>query len=187
MTKLNPNKSWTLFLDRDGLLNRRLEGDYVKLPEEFEWLDGVLKSLSYFSGVFGTIVVVTNQQGIGKGLMTEQELGLIHKNMLEDVARAGGRIDQVYHCPDLEQSRNFNRKPMIGMGLQARRDFPEIVFRQSVMVGDTISDMRFGKRLKMKTVFISKDIQKARQYPGFIDLIFESLQAFAAFLKSKGH
>ena len=119
--------------------------------------------------------------------MTEQELGLIHKNMLEDVARAGGRIDQVYHCPDLEQSRNFNRKPMIGMGLQARRDFPEIVFRQSVMVGDTISDMRFGKRLKMKTVFISKDIQKARQYPGFIDLIFESLQAFAAFLKSKGH
>jgi histidinol-phosphate phosphatase family protein len=187
MTKLNPNKSWTLFLDRDGVLNRRLEGDYVKLPEEFEWLDGVLKSLSYFSGVFGTIVVVTNQQGIGKGLMTEQELGLIHKNMLEDVARAGGRIDQVYHCPDLEQSRNFNRKPMIGMGLQARRDFPEIVFRQSVMVGDTISDMRFGKRLKMKTVFISKDIQKARQYPGFIDLIFESLQAFAAFLKSKGH
>ena len=183
MNKIDPNKNWTLFLDRDGVLNRRLEGDYVQRPGEFEWLDGVPESLAYLSGVFGVIVVVTNQQGIGKGLMTEKELELIHRKMLDDVAEAGGRIDKIYFCPDLEDSGSFNRKPMIGMGLQARRDYPSIRFRESVMVGDTISDMRFGKRLKMKTVFISADLQKTRAFPQLIDLRFESLQGFASFLK----
>lgn len=180
---INPDKNWTLFLDRDGVLNRRLEGDYVKRPEDFEWLDGVLESLAFLKNIFGTIVVVTNQQGIGKGLMTEPELEQIHRKMLGDVERAGGRIDRIYHCPDLENSGSFNRKPMIGMGLKARRDFPAIQFRQSIMVGDTISDMRFGKRLKMKTIFISDDSQKARQYPKYIDFRFETLKTFTEFLK----
>ncbi|MEE4177244.1 MAG: HAD-IIIA family hydrolase [Bacteroides sp.] len=182
---LFPDKNWTLFLDRDGVLNRRLEGDYVKRKEDFEWQEGVLESLAWLSGVFGTIVVVTNQQGIGKGLMTEKELEQIHHKMLNDLKQAGGRIDKVYFCPDLENSGSFNRKPMVGMGLQARRDFPEINFRQSVMVGDTLSDMRFGKRLKMKTVLISEDLTMARQHHFLIDLRFSSLKDFSKWAEQK--
>lgn len=181
---LFPDKSWTLFLDRDGVLNRRLEGDYVKRPEDFVWLDGVLNSFAWLNEVFGMIVVVTNQQGIGKGLMTEKELERIHHKMLDDVKQAGGRIDKVYFCPDLENSGSFNRKPNIGMGLQAKRDLPGIDFRQSVMVGDTLSDLRFGRRLKMKTVFISYDVKMAGQFHSLMDLRFESLKDFTAYLKS---
>lgn len=182
---ITPDKSWTLFLDRDGVLNKRPEGDYVKRPEDFEWHDGVLGSLAWLSEVFGTIVVVTNQQGIGKGLMTEKELELIHHKMLEDVKQAGGRIDKVYHCPDLKNSGSFFRKPMVGMGIMAKRDFPGIDFRQSVMVGDTLSDLRFGRRLKMRTVFISDNAKMAGRFHSLMDLRFESLKDFTAYLKSE--
>ncbi len=179
------DKTWTLFLDRDGVLNRRLVGDYVKEPGQFAWIDGVLESLAYFSGVFGRIVVVTNQQGIGKGLMKLETLEQIHSKMLMEANQAGGKIDKVYFCPDLENSCSFNRKPMPGMGLQAKRDHPEIDFRKSIMVGDTLSDMRFGRRLKMVTVLISSDPMPARRFPALMDMRFNSLASFAQYLKSR--
>lgn len=184
MKRIIPDKTWTLFLDRDGVLNQRLVDDYVKKPEQFIWIDGVLESLAFFAGVFGRMVVVTNQQGIGKGLMKLETLEQIHSKMLNEVKQSGGRIDKVYFCPDLENSGSFNRKPMPGMGLQAKRDFQEIEFRKSIMVGDTLSDMRFGKRLKMITVLISADPVPARQYPGLIDLRFNDLKSFSAFIKN---
>ncbi|HSV89182.1 MAG TPA: HAD-IIIA family hydrolase [Bacteroidales bacterium] len=184
-TDFKPDNEWTLFLDRDGVLNRRLPGGYVKNPEDFVWIDGVLNSLSYFSGVFGRLIVVTNQQGIGKGLMSSNDLENIHQKMLNDVKSAGGRIDKVYFCSDLENSGSFYRKPMIGMGLKAKRDFKEIDFRKAVMVGDTLSDMRFGRRLKMKTVFISDDISIVRSHPYYIDFRFGCLAEFAEFIRQK--
>ena len=71
--------NWTLFLDRDGVLNHRLVGAYVRRPEEFDILPGVLEGLRICSEIFARIVVVTNQQGIGKGLMTEKALEKIHR------------------------------------------------------------------------------------------------------------
>jgi D-glycero-D-manno-heptose 1,7-bisphosphate phosphatase len=183
LKKIIPDKTWTLFLDRDGVLNHRLTEDFVKEPGQFVWIDGVLESLRFLAEIFGRIVVVTNQQGVGKGLMKPETLEQIHKKLLFDVTNSGGRIDKIYFCPDPENSRSFFRKPMIGMGLQARRDFPEIDFRQSIMAGDTMSDMRFGKRLKMNTVLISSDPLPARQHPALVDLWFESLEAFASFIK----
>ncbi len=184
MKRIIPDKSWTLFLDRDGVLNQRLVGDYVKVPGQFVWIDGVLESLAFFASVFGRMVVVTNQQGIGKGLMKVTTLEQIHSKMISEVNDAGGRIDQVYYCPDLENSGSFNRKPMPGMGIRAKRDFPEIEFRKSIMVGDTLSDMRFGRRLRMITVLISPDPGPAREHPGLIDWRFESLSALAQWIKN---
>jgi len=184
---LKPDKEWTLFLDRDGVLNRRFPGDYVKLPQDFLWIEGVLENLAYVSGMFSKIIVVTNQQGIGKGLMSSNDLERIHRKMLDDVQSAGGRIDKVYFCPDLEKSGSFYRKPMVGMGLQAKKDFPEIEFSKSIMVGDTLSDMRFGKRLKMKTVLISDDLTLARRKPYYVDLRFLNLAEFVGFLRTKNN
>lgn len=179
-----PTKDWTLFLDRDGVINHRLENDYVKSPDGFLFLEGVLESIAYFSAIFGKIIVVTNQQGIGKGLMTVAQLDLIHDKMLNEVKHAHGRIDKVFFCPDLEASGSFNRKPMIGMGLMAKRHFPEIQFRRSIMVGDSISDMCFGTRLKMHTVLIASDTVLARSNMHYIDYCFQSLPEFSGFLRT---
>lgn len=151
------DKSWTLFLDRDGVINKRLPGDYVKEPAEFEFLPGVLESIAAFSKLFGRIIIVTNQQGIGKGLMTENDLQKVHQHMLSEIEAAGGHIDAVYHCPGLAEDDPPCRKSNPGMALQAKEDFPEIDFGKSVMIGDSESDMEFGRRLGMKCILVGEE------------------------------
>lgn len=176
-------KTWSLFLDRDGVINQRYDDDYVKTWEEFVFIPGALEAIRIFSGIFNPIVVVTNQQGIGKQLMTVETLNLIHNQMVNEISRSGGKIDKVYFCGDLKNSGSINRKPGIGMGLQAKNDFPIINFKRSVMVGDTINDMIFGKRLNMKTVFISDDPLTTSQNHRLIDFQFDCLYDFAKTLK----
>lgn len=171
------DKSWTLFLDRDGVINRRLVDDYVKSVDEFELLPELPEMIAVCSHVFGRIVVVSNQQGIGKGLMNVETLEEIHRFMKEKIKQAGGRIDAVYYCPYLKQQKSILRKPNIGMGLLAKKDFPEIRFKKSLMVGDSMSDMEFGKKLKMTTVFISAHLKDVRENPKLIDYHFDSVKS----------
>lgn len=147
--------SWALFLDRDGVINRRLPGAYVRAWEEFEWLPGAAPAIALLSRAFGWVFVVTNQQGIGKGLMGEPALESIHRRMLAEVEAAGGRIDGVYFCPALASEQPNCRKPGPAMALQARRDFPGIDFHRSLMVGDTLPDMAFGHQLGMFNVLVA--------------------------------
>ncbi|MCO6488061.1 MAG: HAD family hydrolase [Phaeodactylibacter sp.] len=161
------DKSWSLFLDRDGVINRRLPGAYVRVWEEFEWLPGALEALAGLTRRAGRAFVVTNQQGVGKGLMTEEALAGIHARMRREVEEAGGRIDAVYHCPALASEAPNCRKPGPAMARWAQADFPEVDFRRSVMVGDSLSDMQFGQGLGMATVLVAtktdemEDIQAA--------------------------
>ncbi len=150
----NYNSEWTLFLDRDGVINKRLPGRYVGDISEFEFLFKVPEAIAMFSRIFGHIIVVTNQQGVGKKLMTEEQLGIVHQHMYEEVEMAGGQIDAVYFCPDLKTDANPCRKPSPIMALWAQRDFPTINFKKSIMVGDSLSDILFGKALKMETVLV---------------------------------
>ncbi|MBW6478605.1 MAG: HAD-IIIA family hydrolase [Bacteroidales bacterium] len=179
------DKSWNLFLDRDGVINKRLMDKYVLSTSDFEFIDGVVESIAWFSGVFNLIFVVTNQQGIGKGMMTEQDLKQIHDQMIGEIESKGGRIDKIYHCPALKDERSFYRKPLPGMAIKAKKDFPEIEFKRSVMVGDTLSDMRFGKSMKMVTVFIGKEQKVVSENHSLIDYAFESLFDFKVFLEKQ--
>jgi D-glycero-D-manno-heptose 1,7-bisphosphate phosphatase len=145
---------WTLFLDRDGVLNKRLPGAYVRTKEEFSFLPGVLKALAYMARKFGRIFIVTNQQGVGKNLMTRQELDVLHSWMLEEIQQTGGRIDQIYACTEHARQPGNCRKPNPDMGHWAQRDFPEVDFNYALMVGDSFSDIQFGKGLGMKTVWV---------------------------------
>lgn len=174
------DQDWTLFLDRDGVINKRLPGAYVRSWKEFEFCKGSLEAMVKLSGYFNRTVVVTNQQGIGKKIMTEKMLDKVHRRMRKEVAVAGGNIDQVYFCPDLASANPPCRKPNSGMALQAQEDFPEIDFKKSIIVGDSISDMEFGIRLGMMTVFITtkEEEQKASQAMDF-DQRFESLKIFS--------
>ena len=151
------DKSWTLFLDRDGVINRKLDNDYVKSLNEFEFIPGALDSIVSLSHFFGRLIIVTNQQGIGKGIMTEEDLNQIHSFLLEKVRKMGGNIDAIYHAPQLEEEGSPMRKPGIGMALQAKRDFPEIDFTKSIIIGDSIMDLEFGKRTKMISILINDE------------------------------
>lgn len=154
------DKSWTLFLDRDGVLNEHLPEDYVKTADEFRWIEGSLEAISHFTKIFGRIVIVTNQQGIGKGIMSEYDLEKIHWKMQADVEAVGGKIDRVYHCPHLKNINSKCRKPMTGMAMQAKDDFPEIDFSKSIMIGDMSTDMEFGLRLGMYNIKIGSSPTK---------------------------
>jgi len=176
---LKTDKTWSLFLDRDGVINKRIVGGYVRSWDEFEFLPGVPDALKILSGAFARILVVSNQQGVGKKLVTDEEVKEIHHRMSDEIRKAGGTIDKVYYCPFLEEDRSIMRKPNIGMALKARKDFPGINFKRSVMVGDSVSDMIFGRRLKMKTVLLSDDIALIRGGAGFVDFVYNDLLSFA--------
>jgi histidinol-phosphate phosphatase family protein len=143
----------TLFLDRDGVINRLRHGDYVKCWDEFEFLPDVFDALKKWSQHFKHIIIVTNQRGVGKGLMTEKDLNEIHKKMIFAVEQHGGRIDKIYYCTALDDD-NINRKPNTGMAMQAKCDFPDIDFNRSLMIGDSTEDMLFAENAGMKGVKI---------------------------------
>ncbi len=180
LKNLNIDTSWTLFLDRDGVINKKLENDYVKHWIEFEFMEGAIDSLKFLNSVFGHIIVVTNQQGIGKRIYRTEDLELIHKNMLYEIDYHGGRIDKVYFSPHLAAENHPTRKPGIGMALAAQKDFPAIDFKKSVIIGDSLSDMEFGRNAGMHTVYISP---KQNEDPR-IDFNFSSLNYFMIALQN---
>jgi len=148
------DKTWTLFLDRDGVINKKRDNDYVKNLDELEILPGIPHAIANLSKKFGRVVVVTNQQGIGKGLMTENDLKLVHDQVQKEVESAGGTIDAFYFAPQLAVENAPFRKPGVGMAHKAKEDFPEIDFSKSIMIGDSISDMQFAENAGMFAVFI---------------------------------
>ena len=184
LENLSIDESWALFLDRDGVINKRLIDDYVKTVDDFVFLPGASDAIALFSCIFRYIFVVTNQQGIGKGLMSDSDLGSIHNKMVQEVTDNNGRIDKIYYCPHKREDKSKYRKPQIGMALHAKKDFPAISFRKSIMVGDTINDMKFGKNAGMHTVLISDDTALARENVNLIDFRFHSLGSFADSLKN---
>jgi histidinol-phosphate phosphatase family protein len=175
----------TLFLDRDGVINFRTPGDYVRSPEMFVPTTGLDEALQLLSQHFERLVVATNQAGIGRGLMTEQDLAAVHAKMFSIAAAAGGRIDRVYWCPHAKDAGCRCRKPATGMAWLALADFPDIDFENAWLVGDSASDIAFGQALGMRTVLINGKEEEAEQLAGMkIDFRFDSLLAFARFFDS---
>lgn len=154
MTPWKIDSTWTLFLDRDGVINERKMGGYIQTVEEFVFLDGVDEAIAKLSNCFKYVFVVTNQQGIGKKIMTERNLQDIHGYMCEEIKNKGGNITKCYFAPALKSDQSPLRKPNTGMGLLAKQEYPEVDFSKAIMVGDSDSDMVFGQQLGMKTVRI---------------------------------
>ena len=173
---------WTLFLDRDGVINEEKEDSYIFHYGEFRFYPGAREALRQCARVFGHIVVVTNQRGVGKGMMTIPDLQDIHDKMVGEIVLAGGRIDRIYFADSLDNDHPY-RKPNPGMALAAKQDLPGIDFARSVMVGNNISDMEFGRNAGMYTVFL-KTTSPDQPLPHVtIDLAFNSLSDFAKHLQ----
>jgi D-glycero-alpha-D-manno-heptose 1-phosphate guanylyltransferase len=169
---------WTLFIDRDGVINHEKKDEYIHNWNEFQFYDGVKESLKTFGGKFGKVIIISNQRGVGRQLMTEDDLLNIHRNMQAAIETAGGRIDKIYYCTGID-SRNICRKPNPGMAFIAKKDFPAIDLSRSIMIGNKPSDMLFGRYAGVYTVFVrTTNPQQAFPHPD-IDLVFDSLADFA--------
>ena len=142
-----------LFMDRDGVINKQIIDGYVRNVKEFEFLPGVLDALKTMSPFFRRVIVISNQRGVGKGLMTRFDLNMVNAHMVHTVQKAGGRIDKVYSCTDIDED-SPDRKPNTGMALMAKHDYPDIDFKKCIMVGDSISDIQFANNAGIPAILV---------------------------------
>jgi D-glycero-D-manno-heptose 1,7-bisphosphate phosphatase len=175
MINSETHKLSAVFLDRDGVINKRIPDAYVTCPEQFEFLPGAKDAIKTLSHQFKYVIIVTNQQGIGRKLMSGKQLDEIHSFLISQVNAHGGRIDKIYHCPHHKSEQCNCRKPKTGMFIEAMNDFPDIDPQMSVMIGDTISDMIFGKSSGLTTILITQDILTDKDILKYTDQQFGSL------------
>jgi histidinol-phosphate phosphatase family protein len=175
--------SWTLFLDRDGVINEDVVGDYVKKRAEFIFREGTLTALRIVKPLFARIIIVSNQRGVEKGLMTANDLQDITEFMLSTIQQADGNIDRVFYCTSIKND-DPNRKPNTGMAEQAKIQFPEINFSKSIMVGNMPGDMLFGKRIGAFTVYLPTRAEESPE-SHTVDAVYNDLLAFAKDLCTK--
>lgn len=143
-----------VFLDRDGVINVKApEGQYITRWEEFQFLPDVADAIARLNRAHFSVIVVSNQRGIAKGLMTVDALDEIHRRMLAQLAALNARIDAIYFCPHGTDARCACRKPAPGMLVQAAKDHG-IDLPNSWMVGDSDSDLLAGKNAGCRTVRI---------------------------------
>lgn len=175
-------KNWSLFLDRDGVINS-IDDGFVNSVEDIQYIPGVLEALAALNYRFEHIVVVTNQAGVGYGYMKQETLEAIHARMDDDIRQAGGRIDAFYYCPSRVSEAAPCRKPNTGMAHWAQRDYPTIDFEHSWMVGDRDTDIIFGQRLGMKTAWIGDLLLDEIGREVKADYYASDLLAFAHFIE----
>ena len=133
-----------IFLDRDGVLNRYLPGDYVKTPDELALLPGAGAAVARLNALGYPVYVISNQQGVAKGLMTDIDLGAVDAKLHAGVAAAGGTIRRSYYCTHHKDANSTHRKPEPGMILEAARDH-DLDLARSVFVGDTETDAQAAR------------------------------------------
>lgn len=165
------------FFDRDGIVNTRKVGDYVYSIDEFEFLEGFFSLFKTVKQAGFLAILITNQQGIGKGLMTEAALKEIHDFMQSGLLKETGmQFDDIFFCGDLASANSFKRKPQPGMILEAMGKW-EVDARNSWMIGDSKSDAQAGHAAGVKTILVGDFPQEDA------DFVFKDLGEAGMFLK----
>jgi histidinol-phosphate phosphatase family protein len=154
----------TLFLDRDGVINVKLDGRYVQNADEFEFMPGAENAIAKLSIIFKRILIVTNQQGIAKGIMSANDLNTLHQYMLQQLKVKGGVIEKIYYCPHLVAANCSCRKPNPGMIQQAIIDFPTIKIEESYLIGDSDSDIIAGDKMGLNTIKVDNEYTLSKWY-----------------------
>lgn len=140
------------FLDRDGVINEKAptEDEYVTCWEEMKILPGVPQAISLLNRAGFTVIIVTNQRSVAKGLITIPELESMHRRMRDELSHFGAIIDDIYYCPHDLKPACACRKPESGMLLEAARRH-DINLTASWMIGDSEKDIEAGKKAGCKT------------------------------------
>jgi D-glycero-D-manno-heptose 1,7-bisphosphate phosphatase len=150
-----------VFLDRDGVINRRLPGDYVRSWDQFRFLPGARAGLRLLREAGYLLVVITNQRGIGRGLMSEADLAEVHRRLQAELVRAGAGVDAIFHCPHDLSANCGCRKPKPGMLSRALERFP-IDTARSWVVGDSLSDLEAGWAAGIRGILV---VSRGGQHP----------------------
>ncbi len=172
------DKSWTLFLDRDGVINHEKKNDYILNKDEFIFYEGVKEAIKIFTKKFARIFIVTNQRGIGKGLMTEDDLAGIHRQMIQEIEKEGGKIAGIYYCTSID-NKHPDRKPNPGTAFTIKKDFPDVNLSKTIMAGNKLSDMLFARNAGLYSVFTATTNPDTPFPHPDIDLRVDSLINFA--------
>lgn len=147
----------TIILDRDGVINKKaLNSGYITKLTEWEWLPGSKEAICLLKKSGYQVIVVTNQACIAKGLMTIDDLEVLHLKMRQDLKECGGGIDKIYYCPHASDANCDCRKPKPGMLFQAQKDF-NLDLSRLYFVGDHERDIQAGKAAGSKTFLINED------------------------------
>jgi D-glycero-D-manno-heptose 1,7-bisphosphate phosphatase len=179
-----------VFLDRDGILNEKMpEGQYVARWQDFHVLPGVPDALRRLNEAGLRVIVVSNQRGIALGLYTAADVEAMHAAFQRLLNAAGAHVDAFFICPHDKGQCNC-RKPLPGLFEQAVAEFPGISAATSAIIGDSLSDIEFGRRLGMTTIFIEGDPGRRKTGSGeagkLADMRFASLpQAVEALLAAR--
>jgi D-glycero-D-manno-heptose 1,7-bisphosphate phosphatase len=184
----------TFFFDRDGIINQRIIDGYVTDVDEFVLLREVFPLFRFAKEHGFLAIVITNQQGVGKGLMTEDDLARIHAVMQEEFQReTGSCFDDIFVATERDMSSRSGccgdimaqsrRKPSPAMLLEAAKKW-NVNLAASWMIGDSLSDAEAGRAAGTSTILVgdfSDDV--VRTHPA--DIIVPSLKAALHALQEK--
>jgi histidinol-phosphate phosphatase family protein len=171
-----------LFLDRDGIINARIIDGYVTSPEEFILLDDIVPVIRVAREAGALIIVITNQQGVGKGLMTEQDLGVVHSYMQRLLGVHAAAVDAIYTCTSLASAGDPRRKPNPGMLLEALEDHG-LAPERCLFIGDSVTDHLAGNAAGIPTLLVSCVSEGAASVPKLADVL--TTPTFLAFLSRR--
>lgn len=142
-----------VFIDRDGVINVDLIGDYIKTWEEFRFEEGALTALRKMNERGFKIVIISNQAGVGDGIFTEDALWDIHHRMVDELKKNGVTVSGTYYCLHGKDEGCKCRKPETGLFEKALKDFT-IDRAKTFFIGDKASDIEAGKRFGLRTIFV---------------------------------
>ena len=173
-----------VLLDRDGVINQRIVGGYVTCWEKFIFLPGALEGLRLLSEKDYQVTVVSNQAGVGKGLMTAAELQEITRKFVKEVDAHGGRIRSVYYCTHRAEDDCQCRKPKPGLLLKAQGEH-HFTFEDTFLIGDSESDLLAAQAVGCPAIMVSNAPPASfEKLPRAPQPIVPSLLAAATFLVS---
>lgn len=132
-----------IFLDRDGVIIEN-RSDYVRSWEDVAFIPGALDALAEMARTEYAVIIVTNQAGVGRGLIPAAVAHSINESICDEIVRASGRVDGLYICPHTKDDNCDCRKPKPGMLLQAAREH-DLDLSRSWMIGDALTDLQAGE------------------------------------------
>jgi len=157
-----------VILDRDGVLNREAEASgYVREPAEFQWLPGALEGLAILAAAGVRLSVATNQSGVGRGLMSLEQLARVHERMQAEASARGARLDAVLFCPHAPEANCDCRKPAPGL-IEEAIARSGIAAAESLVIGDDQRDLEAAARAGVRAVLVrtGKGRETERQMHG---------------------
>ena len=170
-----------LILDRDGVLNEEAPAQgYVTGPDGWRWIAGSLEALALIAGAGIRVSIVTNQSGVGRGLMTAEDLDAVHARMMRESTLAGGRIDALFACTHAPETRCDCRKPAPGL-IGAAVAASGIAAGQTLAVGDDERDIEAARRAGVAAALVltGKGRAAASAFPRHAVPVYEDLASLA--------